>query len=263
MFFAAKQPYYTCYQIIKERKMANQLMQFFADIPDEKSRELVRQKTEQISKTIEDNTIWTFACKVKNYNFLNKKAKHAGTIFAGDSIAEMFPVSELLTEQQDSCGTPLYNRGISGELSGHFLARLDENILSISPKNLILIIGTNDVAQGISAETIRDTIARVINKVKESVQEINIILMAIFPVNEYMPDIPSRLMVGIRTNPAIKALNILLKTLAKKENIHFVDMPPKFMDQQGQFSPDYTFDGLHPNAEGYAVIAEAIISLLR
>jgi hypothetical protein len=71
-------------------------MQFFEDIPDEKIREFVRQKTNRISEVIEDSTILAFACKAKNYNTLNKKAEHGGTVFAGDSIVEFYPVNEFL-----------------------------------------------------------------------------------------------------------------------------------------------------------------------
>ena len=243
--------------------MVNQLMRFFEDIQDEKVKEFVRQKTDKISKVIEDNTILSFSGKAKNYNILNKKAGHGGTSFAGDSIVELYPINEFFAEWQEKMKTPLYNRGISGELSGNLLLRLEENVLSIKPRNLIFIIGTNDLAQGISPKTVNDNIEKMIDMAKGAVQDINIVLFGVLPVNENMKDISSRLMVGIRKNSVISDLNALLKRTAGKTNVFFVDIVRHLVSEDGQLSLEYTFDGLHPNAKGYEIITGSIIPFLQ
>jgi alpha-L-fucosidase len=223
----------------------------------------VRLKTDKISKVIEESTISTFVSKALNYNVLNKKAGYGGTVFAGDSIAELYPINEFFAEWQEKTKRPLYNRGISGELSGNLLSRFEENILSIKPENLIFIIGTNDLAQGTNLESIRDNIEKMITWSKRSIKDINIILLGILPVNENMKDIPSRLMVGIRKNSVIKELNDILKRLTEETNVIFADISQVLVSEDGQLSLDYTFDGLHPNTKGYEIITEAILPFLQ
>ena len=67
-------------------------------------------------------------------------------------------------------------------------------------------------------------------------------------------------MVGPRSNEHIDTLNALLSDVAAKENVSFIDLNTILTDDDGKLRAEYTYDGLHPTDEGFAVITEAILN---
>ena len=88
-----------------------------------------------------------------SFAFLNQNYCEKGaTVLAGDSITEGYTHTELFAEYTAETGIPVYNRGISGDTSDRLLERLEKTILNIKPKNLVLLIGTNDLGVGADAD---------------------------------------------------------------------------------------------------------------
>ena len=67
-------------------------------------------------------------------------------IFLGNSITNGAEWAELFKNKH------VKNRGISGDTSDRLLERLECNALNISPKNLVILIGTNDIGIGVPTE---------------------------------------------------------------------------------------------------------------
>src|SRR6516162_2990968 len=65
-------------------------------------------------------------------------------VFLGDSITQGWG------DQMGGsfAGVKVANRGISGDTSRGVLIRLDEDVLSLHPKGVVLLIGTNDIEEG-------------------------------------------------------------------------------------------------------------------
>ena len=55
-------------------------------------------------------------------------------------------------------------------------------------------------------------------------------------------------------NYYICKLNDELKKIAKKNNISYVDYVEALIDENGLLSSSYSFDRLHPNPKGYAIM---------
>ena len=70
----------------------------------------------------------------------------------GDSITEIFNSYKLFYAFSQTTGQAVYNRGISGDTSDRLLERLECNALNINPKNLVILIGTNDIGIGVPTE---------------------------------------------------------------------------------------------------------------
>ena len=70
-------------------------------------------------------------------------------------------------------------------------------------------------------------------------------------------------MVGIRNNKDIQLLNSMLKDMCQQKQVVFVDLYTLLEDEDGNFDNQYTYDGLHPNAQGYVVITQALKKVLR
>lgn len=187
--------------------------------------------------------------KKNNFTFLNENyAQKNQTVFIGDSIIEIYN-----TELFDNLDTNLYNRGISGDTSDRLLERLEDNALNIAPKNLVVLVGTNDLSRKIALDTICGNITKVVENSKNAGVE-NIVICSLLPVNKSV----NSSMVGVRANSDINSLNVMLKDMCTQKQVKFADINALVKDSDGNFNKDYTYDGLHPNAKGYTIITQEL-----
>lgn len=202
--------------------------------------------------------------KAENFALENKTAQKGQTVFVGDSITEYYQLVDAYGDYMQQTGVLVYNRGISAECTDHLLARFDDTVLNIEPRNMVLLIGVNDLGQGVPEDTIYNNIKTMIEKTQAQCPQTNIILQALYPIDENRPEFYDRFMVGsVRTNALIQSLNARLEALAGEKGIQYLDLTDQLADENGVFRAEYTMDGLHPNAAGYAVITEAIKPLLK
>ncbi len=196
--------------------------------------------------------------KMINYEHLNTHYCRRGqTVLAGDSITEIFNYTELFADYVNETGKAVYNRGISGDTSDRLLERFESNVLNISPSDIVLLIGTNDFAYGLSIEDTLKNVENIFKLIFEKCSDTNVVLQSVYPINEKINR------QGRRTNKAITALNSKLKALAKKYDVIYVDLTDDLSDAEGQFKKEFTYDGLHPTVFGFEIAAAKIIPLLR
>jgi lysophospholipase L1-like esterase len=69
-----------------------------------------------------------------------RQASQGGVVFTGDSLTELW--ENLAT---DFAGLHVVNRAIGGEVSRGLLFRFDEDVLSLHPRGIVVLIGTNDL----------------------------------------------------------------------------------------------------------------------
>jgi len=68
---------------------------------------------------------------------------------------------------------------------------------------------------------------------------------------------------SVQRPPAdILKLNAWLKDYAAKNNAPYVDYYSAAVDANGEFKSGFTNDGLHPNAQGYTLLAPVIAAAL-
>ena len=103
--------------------------------------------------------------KKENFSFLNETyAQQGQTVLFGDSITEIFNSYELFYAFSQTTGQAVYNRGISGDTSDRLLERLECNALNINPKNLVILIGTNDIGIGLPPEYTLNNIKEILQR---------------------------------------------------------------------------------------------------
>lgn len=201
--------------------------------------------------------------KQENYLFLNENyAKHGQTVLFGDSITEIFNSYELFYDFSQKSGQAVYNRGISGDTSDRLLWRLQSNALNIEPRNLVILIGTNDIGLGVSTEEIVRNIGEILRITAEACPNTNVVLQSVYPVNKYMSFAAAQ-MVGKRKNKVIRALNEQLRALAVDSGVFYLDLTEKLSDKKGRLAKEFCYDGLHLNVHGFAAAAKAIIPCLK
>ncbi len=199
------------------------------------------------------------ATKKSNYSFLNKKyALENQTVLLGDSITDFFNWYELFYDFSKSSGQAVYNRGISGDTTDRLLERFQENVLNIKPKNIVLLIGTNDIGRGLPLSMTLENVEQIIKSAKEYCKDVNFIFEAVYPINENMRDMFEK-----RSNKKINEMNKEYIKLCEKYNCIWLDFTDKLKDKNGNLKQEYTYDGLHINALAYEIVAENVIPLLK
>jgi len=88
-------------------------------------------------------------------------------VLFGDSITEIFNSYELFYAFSQTSKQAVYNREISGDTSDRLLERLECNALNISPKNLVILIGTNDIGVGLPTEYTLKNIQEILQKTQK------------------------------------------------------------------------------------------------
>jgi lysophospholipase L1-like esterase len=170
-------------------------------------------------------------------------------VFLGDSITQgwggglgaAFP------------GVKVANRGISGDTSRGVLIRLNEDVLALDPAAVVLLIGTNDLDEGATPETIAGNVKLILGAIKAHNPATPIILCQVMPSAASMN----------RPADQIKTLNTLLLAAVKNDaQVIPIDTWRLFADANGDAPRQEFPDLLHPNEIGYAKWAAALRPLL-
>lgn len=160
-------------------------------------------------------------------------------VFLGDDITEnwapFFP------------GKPYLNRGIARQSSAQMLLRFRQDVISLKPKVVVIMAGTNDIAgtagpttEGMSAENFMSLVELA------KANRIRVVLASLTPV--------SQAHVARRPVGKILSLNNWLKTYAAKSGSTYLDFYPALVEGRA-IKKVLTVDGLLPNEAGYAVMA--------
>jgi lysophospholipase L1-like esterase len=179
------------------------------------------------------------AARQRQREFAASAAGEQGTIvFLGDSITQGWGRIEAHIP-----GIRAANRGINGDTTLGVAARLDSDVLSLQPRAVVLLIGTNDLAGGAAPATVLAAIRSIVGELRASIARMPIFLCRIPP---------RRYEAGV-TQAKILEVNTGLRRLASHvRGVTLVDTWTLFQGQPGQ--PDLALlpDGLHPGPQGYA-----------
>lgn len=161
-------------------------------------------------------------------------------IFLGNSITDGNEWNELFNDKK------IKNRGISGDITAGVIRRIDE-VAKRKPAKVFLLIGTNDLARGISADSVLKNILLIANFLKQEIPSSKVFVQSILPVNDVFGKF------GSHTNKtdSILKINKQLETLATINQFTFVNLYPFFINQRGKLDTKYSNDGLHLLGEGY------------
>ena len=150
-------------------------------------------------------------------------------------------------------GIKVANRGISGDTTRGVLIRLKEDVLSLNPKGVVILIGTNDLEENASPEVIAGNLQLIIGALKKHNSKMPIILCSTFPSS------------ATKKRPAdqIKKVNQLYFTAVKGDpQVTVLDTWLLFADAKGDAKKAEFPDLLHPNQVGYDKWAAALQPLL-
>ncbi|WP_433967484.1 GDSL-type esterase/lipase family protein [Tunturiibacter gelidiferens] len=142
------------------------------------------------------------------------------------------------------------NRGISGQTTPQMVVRFRQDVIDLHPAAVVILAGTNDVAGNtgpMTPQMTEDNFRSMIDLAKAN--GIRVIVASILPVADY-PWKP-----GLAPAPKIKALNDWLKGYCVNHSVTYLDYYAAMVGQVGGMKAGISFDGVHPNARGYTIMA--------
>ncbi|MFT5328913.1 MAG: lysophospholipase L1-like esterase, partial [Planctomycetaceae bacterium] len=98
-------------------------------------------------------------------------------VFLGDSITQGWGANF----RDKFSGMKLANRGIGGDTTRGMLIRLKEDVLSLNPSAIVLLLGTNDVEVAIDAGAIGRNFEKILAAIKEHNPKTPVVLCRVFP----------------------------------------------------------------------------------
>jgi acyl-CoA thioesterase-1 len=129
-------------------------------------------------------------------------------------------------------GQPVINAGVPGDTTATALERLAEDVLDQSPRIVLITLGGNDLKNGIS----KDTAFKSLKAIVEAIQaEGGLVILG-----------------GVKFIILDKGYGEMYKKLAKDTGIILVPNVLKGLIGKEK----YMSDPIHPNGEGYAIMAE-------
>lgn len=169
-------------------------------------------------------------------------------VFIGDSIIAGWNSNALFTKNAH-----LINRGINGQTSSQILVRFSADVLDLKPKCIVVLVGTNDIAENngpTTLEKIQHNFQTIVDVAKS--KNCKVILCSILPVASYYWN------TKIIPMPKIKALNDFLTSSANGESVQYIDFFTA-LEKDNAMNPLYTEDGVHPNTSGYEIMSALLL----
>ena len=166
-------------------------------------------------------------------------------VFFGDSITSNWGIyrGSFFSANNFLC------KGVSGETTGSMLKRYASDVIDQHPQAVVILAGTNDIAQKdgvfVTAEQISSNIF-LMAKMAQSAG-IKVVLCSLLPSSGY----------GL-----IPALNTIIEEWAVNNNCEYVDYYSMFVQADGSLDPKFTTDNCHLVAEGYYIMEQAIMPIL-
>jgi lysophospholipase L1-like esterase len=206
-----------------------------------------------------------------NQELKRQPADPRRVVFMGDSITDFWKLDEYFP------GKPYVDRGISGQTTPQMLVRMYPDVIELKPVAMVVLAGINDVSHNTGPST-AEMIEQNIMAMTELAQHhgIKVILCSLLPVSDY-PYSKQQAGRGPQGQPAttgpapgpfprikmteghppadILKLNAWLKDYANRVNATYADYFTALVDEKGWLKDGYSADGLHPNVDGYKVMA--------
>lgn len=150
-------------------------------------------------------------------------------------------------------------RGIGGQTSSELLVRMRQDVINLHPQTVIIMCGTNDIAQNNGTISLENVMGNIISMCElAKANKIQPILCSVLPArsfrwNPYVTDAPAQ----------IRKLNALIKTYAEANRITYVDYYSAMVAEDGGLRKGLSNDNVHPTEAGYDIMEPIILKTLK
>ena len=176
-------------------------------------------------------------------------ASGVNVAFIGDSITWQW-VRTGFHPEYFAAHEGYVNKGISGEQTYQMLARYPYDMVALHPKVVVIMGGTNDIANAVTQDDIMANLKAMAEM--SAADGAKVVLCSVTPCNRKYSA------VGGPKTLAILPLNEAIKAYVQEKGFTYCDYYPVLADENDGLKIEYQNDDLHPNREGY-IAMEAVI----
>jgi hypothetical protein len=176
------------------------------------------------------------------------------SVLMGDSITEGW----FATDPEFFTKNNFVGRGISGQVTSQMLLRFREDVIKLKPKRVIILAGTNDIAENqgpISLDKVFGNIVSMAELAKAN--NIKVVLCSALPAYDF----PWRK--DMQPADKVIALNKMIRDYAQKNHIIYVDYHSVLKDEKNGLPKEIAEDGIHPNKLGYEKMEAILMKTLK
>ena len=171
-------------------------------------------------------------------------------VFMGNSITDGWARQDPKFFEENN----FVGRGIGGQTSSEMLVRFRRDVIDLNPKCVVILSGTNDIAQNNGYITPENTLGNIISMCElAQANGIKVILCSITPTSVF------RWRREVNPVPLIAELNKMIEAYAKENGIYFLNYHPALTDEKGGIPEKWSNDTCHPNLECYRTIMEPMV----
>ena len=176
-------------------------------------------------------------------------------VFMGDSITDAWAYDDPSFFADNN----FIGRGISGQTSSEMLVRFRKDVLALHPKYVLILAGTNDLAQNNGPIAIEDTYGNIVSMCEiAKLHKVKPVICSIIPASSF----GWRKQLGDRSNDII-TLNNMLKAYAAKNHFKYIDYHSALKDEVNGLQAALGKDDVHPNLFGYQIMEKIVLETLK
>ncbi len=158
-------------------------------------------------------------------------------VFLGDSLTEGYDLAAHYPQYVT------VNRGIGGDTTHGVEERLQVSVYDLQPQAVVMLIGANNM------NTMMDNYERILIGLRDNLPNTKIILVSLTSMSGEWG----------RKNELARENNVKIRALADRYGFAFVDLFNALLDPEtNEIRAEYTTDGGHQTALGYAVFTATI-----
>lgn len=171
-----------------------------------------------------------------------------GVLFVGSSSIRMW--SDLAV---DFPGVPVINRGFGGSAIADSTYYADRIVIPYHPRVIVMYAGDNDIAEGDTPAQVLDEFKAFVARVRRALPDVAVVYISIKPS-----------LARAALWPRMREANRMIADWSRQQSgITFVDVATRMLDANGKPSAGlFRADGLHMDAAGYAIWAQALRPVL-
>ena len=182
-------------------------------------------------------------------------AKKPVAVFMGDSITDAWASDDPSFFADNN----FIGRGISGQTSSEMLVRFRKDVLDLQPKYVLILAGTNDMAQNNGYISIDDTYGNIVSMCEiAKLHKVKPVICSIIPASSF----GWRKHLGDRSNDII-TLNNMLKAYAARNHFKYIDYHSALKDEANGLQTALGKDSVHPNLFGYQIMEKIVLETLK
>lgn len=184
---------------------------------------------------------WPYLCRYRQENSNLDPHHQPEIVFMGDSITEMW-----VGAMPHLFGDNWIGRGIGGQTSSQMVARFYQDVVSLHPRRVHLMVGTNDLAGNSGANSF-DQYKNNIRAMADLAHAngIEMMIASVLPADRFSwrPELAP-------ADEIIK-INQWLQEFAVSKGLTYIDYYSPMVNEKGGLPVSLAEDGVHPTLVGY------------